>query len=225
MQTSGMAVSRWERGVVQPPSNILIQLGRLAGPKHCWFFYEHAGLVRADMLQLVPGFKKQVAEERLATSVEALESAGQIALPVLPIFAAAHETPGAGTHRLSDTKPERAIFAPKEWCPNPVFTRCVYVIGESMMPTLHDGYLIAVDEAQRDISSLNGSIISAFSKETGLVVSRLKRLRNVEVLLPDNRAYEPTVFTSKWHVVGKVLWWIGGEAGLRVSAASRQGSE
>jgi hypothetical protein len=51
-----------------------------------------------------------------------------------------------------------------------------------MLPTLHEGYLIAVDEAQRDIHLLDGTIITAFSEETGLVVSRLKRLGSVDVL-------------------------------------------
>ena len=49
LNVSAMAVSRWERGVNEPPAECYIQLGKMAGPPDCWFFWECVGLTRADI--------------------------------------------------------------------------------------------------------------------------------------------------------------------------------
>ena len=51
LQVSAMAVSRWERGVNEPPGEAYVVLGKLAGSPDCWFFWEQAGLKKADLEQ------------------------------------------------------------------------------------------------------------------------------------------------------------------------------
>ena len=50
LKVSAMAVSRWERGVSQPPAACYISLGKLAGPPECWYFWQRAGLSKQDLL-------------------------------------------------------------------------------------------------------------------------------------------------------------------------------
>lgn len=49
LNVSAMAISRWERGVNEPSANCYIHLGKLAGRSECWFFWERAGLAKADV--------------------------------------------------------------------------------------------------------------------------------------------------------------------------------
>jgi transcriptional regulator with XRE-family HTH domain len=53
LDVSAMAVSRWERGINQPPANCYIALGKLAGAEGCWFFWERAGLTKNDVRRVL----------------------------------------------------------------------------------------------------------------------------------------------------------------------------
>ena len=44
VHSSPMGVSRWERGVQEPPSHSYIELGNLADDPQCWYFWDRAGL-------------------------------------------------------------------------------------------------------------------------------------------------------------------------------------
>src|SRR5258708_21247699 len=57
---SAMAVSRWERGVSEPPSHIYIEMGNLAGDPLCWYFWGRAGLSREDLLRVVPRLRERL---------------------------------------------------------------------------------------------------------------------------------------------------------------------
>src|SRR5579884_4240898 len=46
---SAMAISRWERGVNEPPAQCYIELGKLAGNGDRWFFWERVGLTKHDL--------------------------------------------------------------------------------------------------------------------------------------------------------------------------------
>src|SRR5438552_8705662 len=45
LNSSAMAVSRWERGVQEPPASIYIQLGNVTGDPECWHFWGRAGFL------------------------------------------------------------------------------------------------------------------------------------------------------------------------------------
>ncbi len=54
LDVSAMAVSRWERGVNEPPAHIYIELGRLAiNSQDSWLFWERAGLTRAVVRRML----------------------------------------------------------------------------------------------------------------------------------------------------------------------------
>src|SRR5260370_26000729 len=54
LQYSAMAISRWERGLQEPPADCYIKLGDLAGNPDCWYFWERAGLKSADVIRALP---------------------------------------------------------------------------------------------------------------------------------------------------------------------------
>ncbi len=49
LRVSAMAVSRWERGINEPPGEAYITLGKLAGAPDCWYFWERTGLKKSDL--------------------------------------------------------------------------------------------------------------------------------------------------------------------------------
>ena len=80
-----------------------------------------------------------------------------------------------------------------------------------MMPLINDGYIVAVDTSQTDLSELYKQIVIAWHKDMGLIVSRLHHYDRTEVLQPENREYDSIVLNAKhkWKILAKVLWWIG----------------
>jgi len=53
LHVSAMAISRWERGVNEPPSHSYIALGKLAGNDGCWYFWERAGITKSDVRRVL----------------------------------------------------------------------------------------------------------------------------------------------------------------------------
>ena len=49
LDVSAMAVSRWERGINEPPANVYLALGKLCGQDGCWYFWERAGITKSDV--------------------------------------------------------------------------------------------------------------------------------------------------------------------------------
>jgi SOS-response transcriptional repressor LexA len=134
-----------------------------------------------------------------------------VAIPLQEVVAASHGERGDRTATLHDAPVEYVIAAPKHWCPHPSATTCLRVRGKSMMPLIHDGYILAVDSSQTDLGKLSGKIVIAWHRDMGLIVTRLQRYDHTEVLQPENREYESIVLDSKheWKILAKVLWWIG----------------
>jgi SOS-response transcriptional repressor LexA len=218
MNASAMAVSRWERGVQEPPANVYIQLGNLTGDPECWYFWGQAGLSSDDLMRVLPAVRSRMRQDRrvklqyahAGIRRSARRSDELIAIPLLPIVAATHGGTGDRADKLNHVPPESMLAAPSKWCPNPASTSCLRVRGRSMMPLIHDGYIVVIDTSQTSHSDLYGQIVVAAHKEHGLMVSRLQRFDHTEVLVPENREYESTaVSTNGWRIVAKILWWIG----------------
>jgi SOS-response transcriptional repressor LexA len=218
LHSSAMAVSRWERGVQEPPAGTYIELGNLAGKPLCWLFWGRAGLRNEDLMRVMPKFRRRLS---LANAINfQIASAGGgkkskvpqlVTIPLLSVVAASHGEKGDNSAILHDAPVESMIAAPKDWCPNPSATTCLRVRGNSMSPLIYDGYILAVDSSQNDRSKLDGKFVIAWHKDMGLSVSRLKRYHHTEVLQPENREYESIVLDKKhsWKILAKVLWWIG----------------
>jgi transcriptional regulator with XRE-family HTH domain len=219
MNSSAMAVSRWERGVQEPPANVYIQLGNLTGDPECWYFWGRAGLSNQDLMRVLPAVRSRLRKERVPT-LQVVQAGAHgtlskrkgslVAIPVLPVRVATHGGKGDLADTLDQVRPESMLAAPSDWCPNPAHTSCLQVHGRSMMPLIHDGYIIVIDTLQTDRQKLYGHIVIAAHKEQGLIVSRLQRFDHTEVLVPENREYDSTeVSVNGWRIIGKILWWIG----------------
>jgi SOS-response transcriptional repressor LexA len=218
MNSSAMAVSRWERGVQAPPANVYIQLGNLTGDPECWYFWGQAGLSSDDLMRVLPAVRSRKRQDHMVrlqvvhagTRQQIKHAEELVAIPVLPVVAATHGGTGDSVEKLGQVPPDSMLAAPSNWCPNPAHTSCLRVRGRSMMPLIHDGYIIVIDTSQTSHPKLYGQIVVAAHKEHGLIVSRLQRFDHTEVLVPENREYESTaVSTNGWRIVAKILWWIG----------------
>jgi SOS-response transcriptional repressor LexA len=218
LDASAMAVSRWERGVQEPPADINIQLGNLSGDPECWYFWGRAGLHSDDLMRVLPSIRSRLRRDRLPDlrvvqagvhQVLPNKKGQLVAIPVLPVVAATHGGKGDPAISLQQAVPEELLAAPNKWCPNPAYTSCLKVRGRSMMPLIHDGYIVVVDTSQTNRRKLYGQVIVAAHKEQGLVVSRLQRFDDTEVLVPENREYDSTALSASWRIVAKILWWIG----------------
>src|SRR5579863_1427139 len=62
LESSAMAVSRWERGAQEPPSHSYIEIGNLAGDSLCWYFWGRAGLRTEDVMRVMPGMQKRLRQ-------------------------------------------------------------------------------------------------------------------------------------------------------------------
>ena len=219
VHSSAMSVSRWERGLLEPSAETYIQLGYLAGDPDCWDFWRRAGLRSEDLMRVVPAIREQLSDNRLTKvqvvvadkSVSKKQISNLVAIPVLPVVAAAPGEEGSAESDLYQVRPEAVFAAPGRWCPHPAFTRCLRVKGSAMVPLLQSGYVIVVDTSQVNASEIeSGDIVVVSHESNGLVVARLMHYDSVEVLVPENREYESIILSSSaWRVVGKVLWWIG----------------
>lgn len=221
LRSSPMAVSRWERGVQEPPSRCYIEIGNLAGDPRCWYFWERAGLHREDLLRVLPGMQRRLQESQplkfeivMAGSGKKKPSGKQllVAVPLVKVVAGSHGENGDHISFLRDAPVDSMIAAPKDWCPHPSAMRCLRVRGHSMTPTISDGCIVAVDCAQTDKDKLDNKIVIAWNEAKGLTVSRFRRYDHTETLQPENPQYESLTLnnkTNKWKIVARVLWWIG----------------
>lgn len=212
---SAMAVSRWERGALKCPANILIRLGTLSKPDDCWFFWRLAGLSTPDVIRVLPIARKRFVAEvpflKLVarTNIKDLGHSGLVGIPLFPLRSTADQEKGLWDCDFDSTCPERFLAAPREWCPNPVATLCLRIQGSAMEPLLNAGYIVAVDRKQNDVSGLDKKIVIAHHEKLGLIVSRFCSIGKQHMLVPDNREHEATALSSGWRIIGTVLWWIG----------------
>jgi SOS-response transcriptional repressor LexA len=126
-----------------------------------------------------------------------------VILPLLKIRAEA-------TCKKRDSTPLMAD-APKNWCPNPSYMFSLKVHGNSMAPLIQNGYIVAVDSSETDLSRMDGRIVIAWHKDVGLAISRFCRYGHTDVLVSENTEYEAVAIHTKhpWRIVGVVVWWVG----------------
>ena len=220
LETSAMAISRWERGEFEPSADAYLRLGKLMGDPLCWFFWGRAGLSTADVMRVLPEAGRRLRQDRIAT-VQVVHAGAEkmlpaekesfVAIPLLPVRAAAPGEKGDKVADLDQLEPEAMLAAPAKWCPNPASTISLTVKGSSMSPLILDGYIIAVDTSITSHDDLVGRIVVAWNREKGLLVSRLIRFDHTDVLVSDHREYVSVSLAteSRWRIIGRVLWWTG----------------
>jgi len=219
LDLSAMTVSRWERGVKEPSEGAYLKLGNLAGDPLCWYFWRRAGLSSADVMRVLPDANRRL-RQNIAVPVPVIHAgvraskrtgAEFVAVPLLPVFAVTAGEVGDSRIDLEQALPERLLAAVSDWCPNPTFTICMRVKGNSMSPLILDGYIIAVDTSEVRHDKLIGQIVVAQHSQKGLLVSRLIRFDDTDALISDQREFDsvPIAARSSWRIVGRVLWWTG----------------
>lgn len=199
LKVSAMAPSRWERGVHEPPSSIYIELGKMAGPKDCWYFWKQAGLKKSDV-EAVFDCKGESKSEFFISASPGLEINGQkvVIIPVYPMDC------------CSPPRKTSAEFVavPATWVPNPETTYCVKLVGDFMSPMLRPGAIVGIDESMNRHDELEGMMVLGSHKEKGGLVHWLQKIGNSMVLVPENRDYPPTyIQNDDWQISGKILWW------------------
>ena len=217
---SAMTISRWERGAQEPPAHGYIGLGNLARDESCWYFWERAGLRSEDVLRVLPTAQQSTRASALQNFEIVSAGSGPkkstkkhelVAVPLLKVAAGSLGKVGDNLTMLGEAPVESMIAAPKDWCPNPDYTTCLRVRGNSMLPLIQDGFVVAVDSSEADLNDLDGKIVIAWHKDMGLTISRFRRYDHTEVLQPENTEYEAITLSQKqnWKIVAKVLWWVG----------------
>src|ERR1700758_3922039 len=107
LETSAMAISRWERGEFTPSADVYLRLGKLMGDRLCWFFWGRAGLSTADVMRVLPKAGLRLREDRSA-NVQVVHAGAKrraskketfVAVPLLPVHAA---PPGEEGDKVAD---------------------------------------------------------------------------------------------------------------------------
>jgi SOS-response transcriptional repressor LexA len=217
LKYSPMAISRWEKGTHEPTAEAYVQMGNLADEKGSSWFWARAGLESAGLSRMLPKAILDMVdfpefEFVIAGSggKRAKTKTKLVAIPVLAVHAGTHGEKGDQILDLAGAEVSEIIAAPVLWCPNPATTRCLRVRGSSMSPTIEDGDVVVVDSAQNDPKQLDGKIVVAWHKGTGLTLSRFLMMEGVQLLESENRDYSPISLARdrNWRIVGRVLWWI-----------------
>lgn len=222
LNSSAISVSRWERGVSEPPSGSYIELGNLSDAALCRYFWGRAGISHENLLRAMRdndryldrthSIRIQVAHA--GSGAKKSEARQLVAIPLLKAVVASHGERSGSESSLHDAPVESMIAAPRGWCPSPATTTCLRVKGNSMKPLIYDGYILVVDTSQTDHAKLDGEIVIAWHRAKGLAVSRLEAYDHTEVLRAENAEHGSVVIGVKhqWKIVAKVLWWIGKDA-------------
>src|ERR1700675_2750266 len=181
---SAMALSRWESGTHEPTSQAYLQLGNLADGQESIWFWTRAGMKSADLSRMapegesvlhkadLPDFEIVVAGSGVKRGTAPKVKAKLVAIPVLSVHAGSHGEKGDQVLDLDQAEVAEMIAAPALWCPNPAETNCLRVRGSSMSPMIDDGDIVVVDCSAQDVNGLNGNIIVAWNRKTGLTLSR-----------------------------------------------------
>lgn len=214
-----MAVSQWESGKKEPSTDRYLQMGKIALPPDCWFFFGKAGLSRADIYRLVPELQAAVTDRlekqrlpvvqvvpavKVRGSGQRLAKMGYVALPLLRNEAA------AGEPRLLDEREvESYVIVPLEQArTGGEWMTCIRVKGNSMEPILRGGYIVAVDASQSEPRYLRGKMVVALVGE-GVTIKWLDRLGSQWVLTPENKSYRQSPLGRGDRIIGRVAWWYG----------------
>ena len=218
---SAMALSRWESGLHEPTAEAYVRMGNLAEHRASNWFWTRAGLKSSDLSRMFPEgsgdpHKSDFPDFEIVTAGSGRKRSTArtrtklVAIPVLAVQAGTHGAKGDRVLDLDQAEVSEMIAAPAQWCPNPAGTSCVHVRGAAMSPAINDGDIVVVDCTQHDGKDLNGKIIVAWHRKTGLTLSRFLMMKGVQLLESENRDYKPISMgrDRNWRIVGKVLWWI-----------------
>lgn len=220
---SQVTVSRWESGADRPTSLNFLRMAQLTeNPEFNRLFYNlsniDAVLQDRDGSPLLIQAKFANATE---VRVEVIPAKGSmkpggglkrnpdaVAVPLLKDSAA------AGNPRLiNEAAVEDTLLLRRKTCPHPEDTLAIKITGDSMSPILEDGYVVAIDTADRDPKKLLNRMVAARDPEGGVTIKWLRKVGNDVMLIAQHTSprYNPIFLNREpgWAIIGKVLFWIG----------------
>jgi hypothetical protein len=177
---------------IEPTTEAYVQMGNLADGTESNWFWTRAGLKSSDLSRMLPeaegvrdkaqfpDFEIVVAGSGAKRAV-AKTKAELVAIPVLNAHAGSHGLKGDNILDFDQADVADVMAAPALWCPNPTATNC--------------------------LNDLNGKIVVAWHRKTGLSLSRFLTMKSVQLLEPENRDYKPVSMRRdrSWRIIGKVL--------------------
>ena len=109
LETSAMAISRWERGEIEPSASAYLRLGKLMGEPLCWFFWGRAGLSTADIMRVLPKAGRRFREGRVPVVHVVHAGAEKHQLPAEESFVAIPLLPCTRRHQASGAIESRIL--------------------------------------------------------------------------------------------------------------------
>ena len=217
---SPATMTRWIKGSHEPTSAAYVAMGNLAGAPEGIYFWERAGIdpekfpdmnfrISVSSMQVNLKDFNIVTTKKLSSRV-ITEGATAVVLPLLSVIAYGDRVPPKPHVTLAQAEVEDVLMAPLRWCPHPEMMISMKVAGDSMIPIIPPGAIIAVDTAVTERAELDGRLTLCSHRDLGFKVARLQRLPASDILISANHKYLPVDVTdqSKWKVVGAVLWWV-----------------
>jgi phage repressor protein C with HTH and peptisase S24 domain len=195
-------LSRYFQDQVPDPPN-LIKIAQKTGGDIHWL------LTGAEALRPfagVPEFKLMTYQEWKKSMDDKETRENYVAIPL--VAGAASCGPGA----VAEDEIESFVIIYQEWCRNPENYRAIRITGNSMLPTLHDGDLVAINITLRAPGQLSTKLI-ALNVDGECYIKRLIRAKTAKgkpgpwMASSDNRAeYDDIVDIEPDQILGKVEW-------------------
>jgi hypothetical protein len=132
-----------------------------------------------------------------------------VLIPLLNLIAFA-DVPQEPQVSVSQAEVVDVLLAPLSWCPNPNSLIGMRVVGDSMLPLIIPGAVLAVDTSSTGRNELDGKLAVFSHRNHGYKVGRFQCLSSTDILVSANHTYTPidVSIASKWKIVGEVLWWV-----------------
>jgi phage repressor protein C with HTH and peptisase S24 domain len=201
LKVSAMSISRWERGVQEPSSQMFVKLGTLATGEMRWQFWEMAGLQRT---YVEGAAKRQIVIEDPS---DLHGRANHCAIVPIPLLAARLGASLFGDF-LRGSDLVEVLTAPSEWCPHPRNTIAAFVDGDSMEPLIRNGSVVCFDTAENSAAALATHIVIAQHPQRGTNISWLDDLGEGKYRFrSENPKYDPMGYDGDWQLIGRLLWW------------------
>lgn len=202
LQIKQASVSRWETGEAKPTASNFMALAEMAPAGELREFF-HSLAERAAGVKIDRG-DQPVGKK----GPRPVPSEGVARIPLLKDSAA------AGSPRQLD---ERAISIyiefPAQWCPKAQHCIAIKVTGDSMSPTLEEGFIVFIDLSQKDPKRLVNEMVAARDGEGGVTIKWLRKVGNYFMLVPQHTSqrHQPQMIETDddWAIIGRVIKWVG----------------
>jgi SOS-response transcriptional repressor LexA len=216
MNVTQASVSNWIAGKKEPKPEMYFRMAKIwPDAPEIPLLLKRASDISGSFQ--VPGYEPMLGKRKPAAGTRRVKfgklTSEAVELPLLKDPAA------TGTPRqVNEEEIEDYLALPGSLCPHPEEMVCIKVQGDSMSPMLEDGYIVAVDTAQKDRTRLHGQMVAARDPEGGVTIKWLRLVGKQEILMAQHtsKRHQPVFLSSGdaenetgWASVGRVLWWIG----------------